>query len=56
MLVDVTAEQSEALHEQAERCRRLARALYSRESMTVLQTIADGFDRSAAELRGQNDN
>jgi PAS domain S-box-containing protein len=56
MLVDVTSEQSEALHEQAERCRRLARALYSRESMTVLQTIADGFERSAAELRGQNDN
>jgi PAS domain S-box-containing protein len=56
MLVDVTDEQSEALHEQADRCRRLARALYSRESMTVLEKIAEGFDRSAAELRGQNDN
>ena len=56
MLVDVTEEQSQALREQAERCRRLANALYSRESMTVLQTMADGFERSAAELRGQNDN
>lgn len=56
MLIDVTEEQSEALHEQAERCRRLAGALYSRESMTVLQKMADGFERSAAELRGHNDN
>lgn len=56
MLVDVTDEQSEALHDQAERCRRLASALYSRESMTVLQKMAEGFERSAAELRGHNDN
>ena len=56
MLIDVTEEQSHALHEQAERCRRLASALYSRESMTVLQNMAEGFERSAAELRGQNDN
>ena len=56
MLIDVTDEQSEALHEQAERCRRLASALYSREATTVLQQMAEGFERSASELRGQNDN
>jgi PAS domain S-box-containing protein len=56
MLIDVTDEQSAALHEQAERCRRLASALYSREASTVLKTMADGFERSAKELRGQNDN
>ena len=50
MLVDVSQEQSSVLHEQAERCRRLASALYSRESMTVLETMAEGFDRTADEL------
>jgi PAS domain S-box-containing protein len=56
MLVDVTDEQSEALHEQAERCRRLAGALYSRESRIVLEKMAEGFERTATELRGHNDN
>jgi PAS domain S-box-containing protein len=56
MLVDVTREQSEALALQAERCRRLASSLYSRESEIVLQKMAEGFDRAAAELRGVNDN
>jgi PAS domain S-box-containing protein len=56
MLIDVTDEQSESLREQAERCRRLASALYSRESMTVLQKMAEGFERTAAGLRGVNDN
>lgn len=50
LLVDVTDEQAAALHEQAERCRRLAGALYSRESMTVLIRMADGFEKSATEL------
>ena len=50
MLIDVTEEQSEALHEQAERCRRLAGAIYSRESTSVLERMADGFERTAAEL------
>jgi PAS domain S-box-containing protein len=56
MLIDVTDEQTEALHEQAARCRRLASSLYSRESTLVLQKMAEGFDRTAAELRGENDN
>ncbi|HYI42424.1 MAG TPA: PAS domain-containing protein [Sphingomicrobium sp.] len=50
MLVDVSREQSEVLHEQAERCRRLAGALYSRESSSILSNMAEGFDRTADEL------
>jgi PAS domain S-box-containing protein len=55
MLIDVTEEQSEALHEQAARCRRLAGSLYSRESMIVLAKMAEGFERTAAELSADND-
>ena len=55
MLIDVTEEQCEALHEQADRCRRLAGALYSRESMIVLKQMAEGFDRTAQELSADND-
>jgi PAS domain S-box-containing protein len=55
MLVDVTDEQAAALHEQAERCRRLASALYSRESTTVLSRMADGFEKSAVELESARD-
>jgi PAS domain S-box-containing protein len=51
MLIDVSDEQAEVLHEQADRCRRLAEALYSRESLIVLKQMADGFDHTAAELR-----
>ena len=51
MLIDVTEEQSEALHAQAVRCRRLAGAIYNRESTSMLEGMADGFERTAAELR-----
>ena len=51
MLIDVTDEQAETLHEQAKRCRRLAGALYSRESLTVLTRMADGFEQTAEELQ-----
>ena len=50
MLVDVTNEQSEALHEQAERCRRLAGATYDRETSKVLGDMATGFDKTADRL------
>lgn len=50
MLIDVTEEQAVALQEQADRCRRLAGALYSRESLIVLQQMAEGFEQTAAEL------
>jgi len=55
MLIDVTEEQSAVLLEQADRCRRLAGALYSRESNIVLKTMADGFERTAAGLKPDND-
>lgn len=50
MLIDVTDEQSDALHEQAERCRRLAGALYTRESSIVLKQMAERFEQTASEL------
>ena len=55
MLIDVTEEQSEALAEQASRCRRLAGAVYNRETSSVLSAMADQFARTAAELRADND-
>ena len=51
VLIDVTEEQSYALHEQAERCRRLANALYSRESSDVLGGMAARFDETAGTLQ-----
>lgn len=51
MLIDVTEEQSEALHEQADRCRRLAEATYDRATSKVLGDMASGFDKTADELR-----
>jgi hypothetical protein len=53
MLIDVTDEQVPVLRDQAERCRRLARALYSRESMTVLTKMAEGFESTAERLANQ---
>jgi PAS domain-containing protein len=50
LLIDVSDEQSEALHEQAERCRRLADATYDRETSEVLGTMASGYERAAREL------
>lgn len=50
MLIDVTEEQSHALHEQAERCRRLAGATYDRATSKVLGDMAAGFDKTADEL------
>jgi PAS domain-containing protein len=50
MLVDVTEEQSHVLHDQAGRCRRLAGAMYNRETSSVLANMADQFERTAAEL------
>ncbi|MEO6225035.1 MAG: PAS domain-containing protein [Sphingomicrobium sp.] len=52
MLIDVTDEQSAALDVQAERCRRLASALYTRESRVVLENMAERYEQAAAELRG----
>ncbi|HVM23048.1 MAG TPA: PAS domain-containing protein [Sphingomicrobium sp.] len=53
MLIDVTDEQSQTLHDQAERCRRLARATYDRATSKVLGDMAQGFDKTAEELDGK---
>lgn len=53
MLIDVTAEQTSALHQQAERCRRLANATYDRRTSQVLGDMAEGFDRTADDLAHQ---
>jgi PAS domain S-box-containing protein len=50
MLIDVTEEQSEALHEEAKRCRRLADATYDRATSKVLGDMASGFDKTADGL------
>jgi PAS domain S-box-containing protein len=50
LLIDVTEEQSQALHEQAERCRRLADATYDRATSKVLGEMATGFEDMAGKL------
>lgn len=50
LMVDVTEEQSEALHHEAERCRRLACATYNRRTATILSDMAAGFERTAGDL------
>jgi PAS domain S-box-containing protein len=55
MLIDVTEEQSEALAQQAGRCRRLAKAIYNRDTSSVLCDMAEQFERTAAELRSPED-
>jgi hypothetical protein len=39
-----------ALNAQAERCRRLAGAMYNREVSEILGSMADGLERTAAEI------
>lgn len=51
MLIDVSAEQSGALGEQASRCRRLAEAISDRYTASILQAMARGYERNAAALR-----
>lgn len=50
MLIDVTEEQCTALHDQAQRCRRLAGATYDRRTSKMLGEMAEGFDRTADDL------
>jgi PAS domain S-box-containing protein len=54
MLVDVTEEQSRSLHEQADRCRRLAEATYDRATSKVLDDMACSFDKTAGALSNQS--
>jgi PAS domain S-box-containing protein len=50
MLIDVTHEQCVELHEQAERCRRLAAATYDRATRKVLEDMAKNLEKTADEL------
>ena len=50
MLIDVSAEQADALADQAKRCRRLADATYDRQTCGVLTAMADRFAETAAHL------
>lgn len=53
MLIDVTEQQCAALAEQAGRCRRLAGSTYDRTTCNALSAMAEGFERTSAELRRQ---
>ncbi|MFL6727159.1 MAG: PAS domain S-box protein [Sphingomicrobium sp.] len=50
MLIDVTDQQAQALADQAERCRRLADAMYDRDTTKVLSSMAEEFERTAQGL------
>ena len=56
LLIDVTDEQAHSLHEQADRCRRLAGATYDRGTCKVLGDMAIGFDKAAQDLAGRRGN
>lgn len=53
MLIDVSDEQSEVLHQEAERCRRLADATYDRATSKVLGDMAEGYSKTAKDLAGK---
>ncbi|HWU93037.1 MAG TPA: PAS domain-containing protein [Sphingomicrobium sp.] len=50
MLIDVTEQQAVALSGEAQRCRRMADAMYDRTIREVLATIASGFEKTVREL------
>jgi PAS domain-containing protein len=50
MLVDISDEQSEALKEQAARCRRLARSTNDQRTSDILKNMASGYEEAAAAL------
>ncbi len=50
MLVDISEEQSEALKEQAARCRRLARSTNDAQTSVILKSMASGYEETAAAL------
>ena len=51
MLIDVSDEQSEALAEQATRCRRLAMATTDRNVAEMLGSMAQGYEQTATAIR-----
>jgi PAS domain-containing protein len=50
MLIDMSDEQSEALKEQAARCRRLARSTNDVRASDILRNMASGYEETAASL------
>jgi hypothetical protein len=50
MMVDISEEQSEALKEQAARCRRLARSTNDLRTSDILKSMAIGYEETAAAL------
>jgi PAS domain S-box-containing protein len=50
LLVDISEEQSEALREQAARCRRLARSTNDLRTSDILKTMASGYEETATAL------
>lgn len=50
MLIDISDEQSEALKEQAARCRRLARSTNDLRTSDILKSMASGYEETAAAL------
>jgi len=50
LMVDISEEQSEALKEQAARCRRLARSTNDTRTCEILRTMATGYEETAAAL------
>lgn len=53
LLIDVSAEQADALAEQAARCHRLAAAVCDRHTAELLRGMAKGYERNALALRQQ---
>ena len=51
LLIDVTREQSDALADQAGRCRRLALSVNDRHTAELLRGMARGYERNAVALR-----
>ena len=50
MLIDISDEQSEALKDQAARCRRLASATHDDRTGDLLKTMATAYEETAAAL------
>ena len=50
LMVDISDEQSEALRDQAARCRRLARSTNDMRTCEILRTMATGYEETAAAL------
>lgn len=51
LLIDVTAEQAEALSDQSDRCRRLAEATHDRSAARILEQMATDYAATASALR-----